>query len=249
MRILALLAALALLAPAAGAQAEPRRFTVGAHAGRIFFDDASAFDDAGFAGIDASFALPAFGMGSRSLDLGVGFNLSASLPTTRYDQFPAVLFDFGDTSFVQGVSQRVTVLEYGLQANVGTTLGRFRVYGLGGAGFYTMRMDPRLEREPRSFDEGAIRTYTEPEFQLGGGINWVVSRSIGVRAELRNVTWTSFDRERLDATVRYAQDQRLRDVFPAPVAAKSTVNNLRLAIVFNYVPGNAEATTPAEESR
>ena len=246
MRILTVLAALALLAPAAGAQAEPRRFTVGAHAGTIWFDDASAFENAGFAGIDASYALPAFGMGSRALDLGVGFNVSASLPTTRYDQFPAVLFDFGDTSFIKGVSQRVLVLEYGAQATVGTTLGRFRLYGLGGAGFYTMRMDPRLEREPRSFNEGALRTYTEPAFQLGGGVNWIVSRSIGMRAEVRNVTWTSFDRDRLDATVRYAQDQRLRDVFAAPVEAKSTVNNLRLAIVFSYVPGTETVATTGE---
>lgn len=235
MRRLAVLAALTLVVGSAEAQVAPRRFSVGAHVGRTMYDEATALKDAGFAGIDASYTLPSLGR----LDLGVGFNITASLPVTRYDQFPAVLFDFGDTSFIYGVSQRVRVFDYGAQGTIGTTLGRLRVYGIGGAGLYTIQVDPR--------QEGKLQSYTEPAFQVGAGANYVVSRTLGFRVEARNAIWTNFDRDRLDATVKYAQDRRLRDEFAAPVPAKSTVNNLRLAIVFSYVPGGDSASDEQQQ--
>lgn len=229
------LAALALLASPAQAQMEPRRWSVGAHAGGYRFDDAAGLENAAFAGIDALYQLPTFGTATRRVEPALGFYTSASLPKTRYDQFPAVAFDFGDTTFLEGVSQRVRLLEWGVQGSLGTTIGRLRPYVIGGAGMYTMQVDPRQD---------GLKTYNEPAFQVGGGLNYVVSRSLGFRAEARNSTWASFKRERLDATVAYTRDQVIRDELAPPVPAKSRVNNLRFALVFSYVPGaSSDAAT------
>jgi hypothetical protein len=224
---LLVVAALALVAGTAHAQSEPRRFSVGVQAGGYNFDKAAGLENAGFAGIDATYQFPTSRLAPR-LEPGLGFYVSAALPTTDYTQFPIVAFDFGDTTFLRGVSQRVRVFEYGAQASLGTTLGRFRLYGLGAAGFYTIVPDARV---------ASLKTFTEPEFQIGGGVNWVVNRALGIRAELRNATWTSFDRDRLDPSVGYSREQRLGDVLPPPVAAKSTIQNLRFGLVFSYVPG------------
>lgn len=226
----ACLAALALVAGTAHAQAEPRRFNVGVHGGAYRFDKATGLEQsAGFAGIDATYQLPTIDL-ARKIEPGIGFYVTAALPTTDYTQFPLVAFDYGDTTFINGVSQRVQLFEYGLQGTLGTTISKFRLYALGGAGFYTMRLDPRQEK---------LKTFNEPALQVGGGINWIVSRTLGVRAEVRNSTWTSYDRNRLDPTVSYIRDTRVRDILPPPAAPKTSVQNLRFGLVFSYVPGGS----------
>jgi hypothetical protein len=227
-RRLAVLAALTLFAGTAQAQMEPRRWSVGAHAGGYSFDKAAGLENAPFFGLDALYEFRPLGSTAHRIEPGLGFYASAALPKTAFDQFPVIAFDFGDTTFLEGVSQRVRLLEYGLQGSIGSTFGRFRPYVVGGAGFYTLQVDPR---------ESGLRSYNEPAFQVGGGLNYVVSRTLGFRAEVRNSTWTSYKRDRLDATVAYTHDQVIRDELPSPVAAKSKVNNLKFALVFSYVPG------------
>jgi opacity protein-like surface antigen len=224
------LAALALVASAVQAQAEPKRFSVGAQAGRYQFDKAAGLDDAAFAGIDAIYQLPGLPMGGRRLEPGIGFYAGVSLPTTSYDQFPVVQFDFGDTTFLKGVSQRTRLIEYGAQGTLGTTLGRLRPYVLGGIGMYAQTVDPRQE---------GLQSRSQPAFSLGGGLNFLVNSQIGFRAEVRNQTWTKYERVFLDPTVAYTRDRRIFDELAPPVPAKSTVNNLRFALVFSYVPGGA----------
>lgn len=233
------LAALAMFAGVAGAQAEPRRFSVGAQGGWYSFDKAAGLEDAAFAGIDATYHLPTLPLaGSRRLEPGIGFHAGVSLPTTSYDQFPVVMFDFGDTTLLKGVSQRVRLIEYGLQGSLATTLGRFRPYAVGGIGMWSLTVDPRQE---------GLNSMSKPSYNFGGGLNVVVTRTVGLRAEARNMVWTSFDRSHLDPTVAYTVDNRIRDVLPPPVPAKSTVSNLRFALVFSYVPGNSGAASGAAQ--
>jgi hypothetical protein len=231
----ACLAALALVAGTAGAQVEAKRFSVGAHAGGYRFDKASGLENAAFAGIDAMYQLPTVGYSATGrLEPGVGFYAGVSLPTTDFRQFPVVAFDYGDTTFLVGVSQRTRLIEYGAQGSLGTTLGRFRPYVLGGLGMYAQSIDPR---------QGGLRSRSQPAFSIGGGLNYVVTRALGFRAEARNVTYTDYDRSFLDPTVGYTRDRRIMDELPSAVPAKSTINNLRFSIVFSYVPGGSTTST------
>lgn len=239
LRLGAALAALAMVAGVAGAQAEPRRFSVGAQGGWYSYDKAAGLENSAFAGIDATYQLPTLPLaGARRLEPGVGFHAGVSLPTTSYDQFPVVMFDFGDTTFLKGVSQRIRMIEYGLQGTLATTLGRFRPYVLGGVGMYSQTVDPRQE---------GLQSRSHPAYSLGGGINVVMNRSVGIRAEARNTTWTNYDRGFLDPTVAYTVDNRIRDVLPPPVPAKSTINNVRFALVFSYIPGGNSAASGAAQ--
>src|SRR5207237_10627014 len=102
------LAISALATAAARAQSVPGQFTVGAHGGYTHFDAASALRNAPFAGIDATYEMAGKSLRlPAALDLGIGFTIATSRPVTRYDQFPAVSFDFGDTTFLRGVAQRI----------------------------------------------------------------------------------------------------------------------------------------------
>lgn len=231
MRRFAVLAALALVAGTAQAQAEPKRFSVGAMGGVYRFDEASGMEDAPFAGIDATYQLPMLRLsGGRGLEPGIGFYAGVSLPKTAYDQFPVVAFDFGDTTFLKGVSQRVRLIEYGAQGTLATTIGRFRPYVLGGVGMYAQSVDPRQD---------GLQSRSKPAFSVGGGLNLVVTRALGFRLEARNVTYTDYDRAFLDPTVAYTVDRRIMDELAPPVPAKSTINNFRFALVFSYVPGGS----------
>lgn len=235
----ACLAALALVAGTAGAQTEPKRFSVGAQAGAYRFDKASGLENAAFAGIDALYQLPTLGRdGAGRIEPGIGFYAGVSYPTTDFRQFPVVALDYGDTTFLVGVSQRTRLIEYGAQGSLGTTIGRFRPYLLGGVGMYAQTIDPR---------QGGLKSRSQPAFSVGGGLNFVVTRALGFRAEARNFTYTDYDRAFLDPTVSYTVDRRIRDELPPPTAAKSTINNLRFAIVFSYVPGGATTSVdPAQ---
>ena len=176
-------------------------------------------------GIDASYRLPMF---KGSTDDGVGFTFIASRPKTDGTQFPVVAFDFGDTTFLYTVAQRTTLLQYGVQAQLGQSLGPVRLFGMGGGGFYTFLLDARQTLGNHRF--------TKPMVFGGGGLEYAVRRDIGLRVQVQDMVMTSFDRQRLDPTVKYSQDRRIMDVLPPPVAAKSTIHNLQTAIVFSYVP-------------
>ena len=160
----ACLAALALVAGTAGAQAEPKRFSVGAQAGVYRFDKASGLENAPFAGIDAIYQLPTFGAGTNGrIEPGIGFYAGVSLPTTDYRQFPVVAFDFGDTTFLYTVAQRVTMLQYGLQGQLGQKVGPARLYAVGGGGMYSMMPDARqtVSRGRLNFTSGMATIFVK----------------------------------------------------------------------------------------
>jgi hypothetical protein len=240
-RLLPLLAAATLGAPAARAQVASGNFDVGAHVGYARFASSSAIENSPFIGLDATYALPfnpLRALSSRT-DFGIGFNFNASRPQTDGRQFPLVLFDFGDTTFLYKVPQRFTLLQTGLQAVAGLTAGRSRVYVLGGGGAYTSLLDAR--------QQGDVRKFTKPLLMVGAGVNYSVTRAVGFRLEGRNVVFTDYDRDRYDASVAYTRDQRIGDVLPAPEPKKSRANSMQLSLVFSYVP-NSRGTvgvTPA----
>jgi opacity protein-like surface antigen len=233
------LAALALLAagtaPLRG-QAPKKQYNVGAQAGVIRFRSAMALEDAPVAGIDGTYTLGwnPLSFLSKDADFGIGFNFNVARPLTRGDQFPIVAFDFGDTTQLLEVNQRITLMHYGVQAVLGMPIGRLRVYGNGGIGGYTIQLDSRQNLRNRAF--------THQMFSVGGGIGYAVTNELGFRIEAKDLIFLGFERNKLDPTIRYVRDQRIRDAVAPPDPTWQRPQNLQLSIVFNYVPSRTTRT-------
>lgn len=230
-RQIALVGAVLLGAQALGAQTQAKMFDLGVHIGQQVFDKGTALKDGPFVGLDATYELPWNPLSSviKGATLGVGLLVDVARPATRGDQFPVVAFDFGDTTFLYAVAQRITLVQGGLEAVLGIPVGKLRVYGFAGTGIYSMFLDPRAMKHNEKV--------TKPMATFGGGLNYQLSSTIGVRAQMRAVTFTDFDRNRLDATQSYIRDRRIRDALPAPDATSKTPTNMQFSLVFQYIPG------------
>ncbi|HUE86002.1 MAG TPA: hypothetical protein VMO26_07990 [Vicinamibacterales bacterium] len=211
---------------AVGQAQDASRFHVGAHAGYTQFGEAAALENDAFLGVDAAYRLASLNLGG--LDVGLGFTFAASRPKTTGDQFPAIAFDFGDTTFIQTVAQRITMLQYAAQAQLGGNFGRARLYGMGGGGAYSLIVDARQNLG------GEVRT--APMGLIGGGFEYAIGQDFGLRFEARDMIMFDYERDFLDPTVGYIRDRRIRDALPPPVPAKSSIHNVQASLVFTYVP-------------
>ena len=245
----AVVGALSLVAlSGAEAQLAERRVTVTPFVGTIRWDDASALANKR-AGDDGEFTenviTPTIGLTAdynlfRGLGLGIYFE--AARPETRGDYFPAALFDYGSRVELYNVSQRVTVMMYGAQASYTFPLaGSFLPYVSGGIGAVTVNADPQQSNSNASF--------TDPSFQLGGGIGWRFSQNTAVRVDVRNYTFSSWDRSKLNPVAPQYQNTRFPEANGTPPDDKKTVNNMRIAVGFSFVPSRpgTEETTDASE--
>ena len=230
MRRLVLLAAIVASPLELVAQAPRNQYNVGAHVGYLRFRSATGLADTPAAGFDATyrFGFSPLSMVSPESDFGIGLSFVASRPLSRGDQFPLVMLDFGDTTQLFAINQRVTLLHYGVQTILGVPFGNMRVYGLAGAGAYTMQFDTRQNLAPKSYTAGMI--------QFGGGVGYSVSPSLGFRVEARDIMFLGYDRDRLDPTIAHARDQRIRDAVNPPDHTWDKPQNLQVSIVFSYVP-------------
>ena len=230
-RLIALVGTVLLGAQALGAQVQTKTFDLGAHVGQQVFAKGTALENTPFVGLDATYQLPWNPLAGliKGATIGLGVAVDVSRPATRGDQFSLVAFDFGDTTLLYSVAQRTTLLQSGLQAVVGIPMGKARVYGFAGPGIYSFFLDPRAMGKNQKFSNSMV-TY-------GGGFNYAVSSSIGFRAEAKLVTFTNFDRNKLDATQPYIRDQRIKDATAAPDATTKTPTNMQFSLVFQYIPG------------
>jgi hypothetical protein len=230
-RLIALVGAGLLGASSLGAQTQPKMFDLGVQFGQQTFDKSTALKATPFVGLDATYELPwnPLKLAIKGSTLGVGLLVDVSRPVTDGSQFPVVAFDFGDTTFLYEVAQRITLVQAGLQAVAGIPVARGRVYGFAGSGIYAMFMDPRAERHNHKV--------SNPMATFGGGVNYPLTSTIGLSAQARAVTYTNFNRSELDATIGYIQDRRIRDALPAPHPASKTPTNMQYSLVFKYIPG------------
>ena len=182
-------------------------------------------------GLDATYELPwnPLKLAARNSTFGVGINVDVSRPVTDGEQFPLVAFDFGGTTILNAVSQRIPLGQARLPAGAGIPIGKARLFGFVGSGIYSMFLDPRAERHNEKV--------TKPMATFGGGLNYALTSTIGLRAQARAITYTQFDRSKLDAGVDYIQDRRIRDALPPPTATSKTPTNLQWSLVFHYIPG------------
>lgn len=226
-----LLGAQALGAQAPEAKTQPKRFDLGAQIGRQLFDQGTALTNSSFVGLDATYQVPWNRLAGviKGSTFGVGINIDVSRPVTKGDQFPVVIIDVGDTTFLYTVAQRVSLLQAGVEGKLSVPVGTMRLYGFAGTGIYSIFLDPHAAKNHAKF--------TNPMSTFGGGLNYPITASIGLRAQVRAVTFTNFDRSRLDATASYIRDDRIKDALPTPHATTSTPTNMQFSLAFQYVPG------------
>ncbi|MCA1605445.1 MAG: outer membrane beta-barrel protein [Acidobacteria bacterium] len=172
--------------------------------------------------------------------IGVGFYLEAARPETRGDYFPSLLLTFPASAELRVVSQRVTVLMYGIQGSVGHDFGRIRPYISGGGGAVTVHTDPQQSDRNQSF--------THPQVQIGGGLGFRIGARTALRLDVRDFVFTDWDRDELYPVNRDFQN----NLFPAANGnappEKDTVHNFRIALGFSFVPRATTAGTEPDET-
>lgn len=229
-------AGLAILAAAElGAQSTsaPRRFQVTPSVGVMQWDNTSGLANKQ---ADASGAFnntkitPTMGVTAIYNFLrqtGIGFYFEAARPTTRGDYFPPLLLKFGDNAQLKTVSQRLTTMIYGVQGQVGFSAGRLSPYASAGFGAITVLGDPQQNNDNAQF--------TNKSAQFGGGLSFGIGGG-AFTVDVRDYVFFDWNRERLNVVSPGVQNRQLPSVNPAPPAAKKTVNNIRVALGFSFVP-------------
>jgi opacity protein-like surface antigen len=222
------------MAPDAG-----RRFTVTPLLGTIVYDWSSGLSTRrpGDDGVwDDKVVNPTLGVAANYAvmpQVGVGFYFEASRPTTRGDYFPALLLKFGDDVQLRTVSQRVTVLMYGLQGQFGMNFGRLAPYVGGGIGAVTVNLDPQQN------DDNV--TFSNSSGQIGGGLGFQIGRGT-LTIDARDFLIFGWDRDRLNPVKEFVGTSTgyRNTTFPtanaAPPEKKKTIHNGRVAIGFSFVP-------------
>ncbi len=207
-------------------------FRVGPRLGFITYDDDTGLESGALIGLDGMYRL--------SPNLGIGFMLDVSRPSTDSSFFPAEM-SFGDTTFIFGVKQPLTVVR-------AAVAGEFRLGGnlspfiSGSIGAYRISLDPQAARGPI--------TFTELGLSIGGGLEFSTSDQTSVRLEIHDFVFTNFDRSRLDVTRRTGtvstrtttqgfNPVRFPDVLPALEPFDGTAHNISFAVAFSFTPGGS----------
>jgi hypothetical protein len=206
--------------------------------GAFVYDEASALEDAPFFGGELLFPVSEF--------ISLGTSITFARPEVDGGQFPLALFQVANDSLILfEVGQQVTQLSYAALASVGTDFGRVRVYGQSGIGGYTIFMDPQSNISLAKI--GADDNMSGLLIPVGAGVVFDVGSRAGIRLDVRDEIYTSFDRSKLNPVEpRFFNDctdhfQDLTVCFPElnPQAteASETLHNLRFTLGFEFTPG------------
>ena len=233
--LLALPLVLASVAGPVGAQGPTTgQFTIAPGGGVMTFERASSIESGGSASLDAQYAfLPM---------LSIGTHVLVARAQTRGEDFLTRLtfgsVENGDTTYIFSVSQPVNIVNAALSLTAQMPVARLRPYLTGGVGVYSVHLDPQVMAGESRF--------ARMSGMLGGGIDFRLTESSGLRLDVRDVIFTNFDRDRLrPSDSRFLPVTRAEDL-PAPPEAKDVLHNVAFTIGFSYTPRRA-ATTGGEE--
>lgn len=230
-RLNVLVIGLLLAAPALGAQPATARTAVGVRLGELVFAQATALKPTPFIGLEAAWQLP-WSPARRRADapsFGIGVSLDVSRPRTDGAQFPLAAVDRGDTTYLYAMAQRVTLVQSGVQAQIGVPLAGARVIGYAGGGWYAMLLGSRAS--------GGSRRLIHPMASFGLAVDDPLTRTLSVRVQVGGTTYVQFNRSALDATRSLPEEQRIRDAAPAPAPAPRTPTNLQYSVMLRFTPG------------
>lgn len=224
--------AAALLAAAvsspAEAQLQAKQFSVTTRLGTRTSERAASLDPAALIGLDTEYALNKY--------FGIGTNIDVARGNTTNEDFlirlryGSAATAGGDSLFYQYLGQATNTINVNAFATLRYPAKRFSPFLIGGVGTYALILDPQLN--------GRTTKINELNYLAGGGL-WVkLTDRTGIQLDVRNVTFTNFDRELLNpARERPEQTIPFPEDFSRPPAAKSTVSNLTYTLGFRYIPG------------
>jgi outer membrane protein W len=236
-RSIALAAAVAaLLAGEASAQASAARpVTIGPLVGFMKFDEAAALDNAALAGLSATYRVRG--------GLSVGAYLEGTRTSTLGNYFPAAKLTTGGVSGTTQlfyVSQRVTVMNYGLRAQYGRDFGRANAYLGVGLGQWTIFPDVQQNAN--------VDTFSNLSWETGAGVGIPLGESAGLRLDVRAVHFRKYVRENLNAVIPTSRNTLYPDVqdFPLDVPSPEcgganwcSMLNWRFGAAFVFYPQRA----------
>ena len=215
-----LLVGLGLAGFAAGPVAA-QEFEIGPRLGYVKWKEETGLENSGMLGVDALYKI--------SRRIGIGARFDVSRPGTDNQYFSAEM-TFGDTTLIFAVQQPLTVLQYGLLAQVETG-GSFSIFANGGAGARTITLDPQSAR-------GRVST-TEWAFSAGGGLRIRSGGGTSVLLQVQDLIYPNFARNDLDPVEPRFAPKRFPDVIPVQADFDGTAHNIYASISFIFTPGGA----------
>ena len=212
-------AALALTAGTAAAQAGGGQFRVDPRVGYTMYKDATGLRPGVNFGINAVFF--------ATNNIGVGVLLDYARPQTDSSYFPAEL-SFGDTTFVYAVQQPVTITQFHLMGEFrfGNRLQPFLSASAGG---YRINLDAQAA--------AGVVDFTQWGASVGGGVSFQASEFAGVRLEVRDFMFFSYDRDNLNVTRNRFTPARYPNVLPQQAPFSGSAHNIQFALAFTFTPG------------
>jgi hypothetical protein len=209
-----------VLAAAAAGPLAAQQFEIGPRLGYVKWKEATGLENSAMLGVDAMYRV--------NSNIGLGVRFDVARPGTDGAYFPAEMQFGTDSTLVFAVSQPVTVLQYGAQAEVGFG-GAIGVFLKGGAGGRTFTMDPQASN-------GRI-TVTDWGFTAGAGFRIRAGGGTSITLEVQDLIYTNFDRESLNPVEPRFRPVRFPDVVPFQPAFSGTAHNIYGAISFIFTPG------------
>lgn len=226
-RVLRSLALLALSASVAGAQVQPKSFSVTTRVGGMSPERAASMQTAGLVGLDAEYALNKW--------FGVGTTVDVARGNTTKEDFVARLrygnaaTGGGDSIFYQYLGQPVNMVNLGAFGMIRAPGKTFAPFVMGGVGTYVMLLDAQIN--------GKAKRKNELSYTGGAGFWLKLTESAGLQFDVRAIQMQGYDREFLNpATRRAEQNTPFPEDFPAPPAAKNTALNTVFTLGFRYIP-------------
>jgi hypothetical protein len=216
--LLTMIAAVAVATPVVAQQAG--QFAVTPHAAWVMYDDAAALDDRAGIGIDMVYGI--------TPNIGIGAFVGVGRPVTLGRYFAPAVHTHPDTTFLYVVSQQVTQTDYGVLARFGLPLGGVAAALEAGVGRYTFFNDPEAFRGNSRF--------SGTSFVVGGGVTVQAGAGMGLHLGLRDLIYTGFERENLNAVDPIYRDTTWPDLQEGVPAPKETLHNLRVSLGFVFTP-------------
>lgn len=245
----AALIVMALGAPLQTLQAQEKgQWNVTPRLGLVFWDQASGLQDPVLSGGDCDY--PQYNHECASLTnnlmaglsalywfaegLAVGLAFDVARPVTNGAYFTAANMETAGLQELTLVSQRVTSLQYQVEAEWAPLRGGFSPYLTGSVGGYTIYLDP-----PKADQASAtgFESFSDVMFSLGVGLDMAFGSAAGLRLALVDMVYTNWEREKLNAVSPAYQTNLFPDLLPPPPDEKSTIHNFNFQIAFTFVPG------------